>query len=105
VTLQAHDCRPTSPELRCRARADESGRSGPRDAARGGHVATGSLRILYLQFGAEPDLRLPHGWTVDRDDDFVTELQLPIEDATGAADPKVEGDQIAGQPASFENVS
>jgi DNA-binding transcriptional MerR regulator len=43
-----------------------------------GHVAAGPLRILYLQFGAEADLRLPRGWVVERDDDFVTELQLPI---------------------------
>jgi DNA-binding transcriptional MerR regulator len=45
-----------------------------------GHVPSGPLRILYLQFGAEPELRVPRGWTVERDDDFVTELQLPIED-------------------------
>jgi DNA-binding transcriptional MerR regulator len=59
-----------------------------------GHVPTGPLRILYLQFGAEPELRLPRGWTVERDEEFVTELQLPI------GEP-----QIAGQPASFEKVS
>jgi DNA-binding transcriptional MerR regulator len=70
-----------------------------------GHAATGPLRILYLQFGAEADLRLPRGWTVERADEFVTELQLPIEDALGADDSPVEGDQITGQPASFENVS
>jgi DNA-binding transcriptional MerR regulator len=46
---------------------------------RSGHAATGSLRILYLQFGAEADLRLPRGWTVDDDADFVTELQQPID--------------------------
>ena len=39
----------------------------------------GPLRILYLQFGAEADLRLPRAWTVQRDADFVTELQLPID--------------------------
>jgi DNA-binding transcriptional MerR regulator len=38
----------------------------------------GPVRILYLQFGAEPELRLPRGWVVQRDADFVTELQLPI---------------------------
>jgi DNA-binding transcriptional MerR regulator len=38
----------------------------------------GPLRILYLQFGAEPELRLPPGWVVQRDADFVTELQLPV---------------------------
>jgi DNA-binding transcriptional MerR regulator len=46
-----------------------------------GHQPSGSLRILYLQFGAEADLRLPGGWTVDNDDDFVSELQLPLADA------------------------
>jgi DNA-binding transcriptional MerR regulator len=43
-----------------------------------GHEPAGSLRILYLQFGAEADLRLPRGWTVDDAADYVTELQLPI---------------------------
>lgn len=36
------------------------------------------LRVLYLQFGAEPELRLPRGWVVDDAADFVTELQLPL---------------------------
>jgi DNA-binding transcriptional MerR regulator len=36
------------------------------------------LRIIYLQFGAEPELRLPPGYVVDRSADFVTELQLPV---------------------------
>ena len=52
------------------------------DAA--GHEPSGPLRILYLQFGAEPELRLPRSWTVDRGEDFVTELQLPIVDRRGA---------------------
>ncbi len=43
-----------------------------------GHKPAGSLRVLYLQFGAEPELRVPRAWTVDRDADFVTELQLPV---------------------------
>lgn len=38
----------------------------------------GPMRTLYLQFGADPSLRLPPGWTVDRDEEFVTELQLPV---------------------------
>lgn len=49
--------------------------------AASGHDPGGPLRILYLQFGAEADLRLPRGWTVDDDADFVTELQQPIRDA------------------------
>jgi hypothetical protein len=46
--------------------------------AAAGHAPGGGLRILYLQFGAPPDLGLPRGWTVERAVDFVTELQLPI---------------------------
>jgi len=69
-----------------------------------GHAPAGPLRILYLQFGAEPELRLPRGWTVERDADFVTELQLPIADRA-AIGPAGRGTQIAGQPASFEKVS
>ena len=44
-----------------------------------GRSTAGPLRILYLQFGAEADLRPPRGWTVDDDADFVTELQQPID--------------------------
>jgi DNA-binding transcriptional MerR regulator/effector-binding domain-containing protein len=47
------------------------------DAA--GLTASGPMRTLYLQFGAEPELRLPPGWVVERDEQFVTELQLPVE--------------------------
>jgi DNA-binding transcriptional MerR regulator len=43
-----------------------------------GLVAAGPLRIIYLQFGAEPELRVPQGYVVDRAADFVTELQLPV---------------------------
>jgi DNA-binding transcriptional MerR regulator len=39
----------------------------------------GPMRTLYLQFGAEPELRVPDGWVVDSDERFVTELQLPVE--------------------------
>ena len=46
--------------------------------AAAGLVAAGPLRIIYLQFGAEPELRVPAGYIVDRAADFVTELQLPI---------------------------
>ena len=44
-----------------------------------GLTASGPMRTLYLQFGAEPELRLPPGWVVERDEQFVTELQLPVE--------------------------
>jgi effector-binding domain-containing protein len=46
--------------------------------ASAGLVPAGPLRILYLQFGAEPELRVPRAYVVDRDADFVTELQQPI---------------------------
>jgi DNA-binding transcriptional MerR regulator len=38
----------------------------------------GPIRTVYLQFGAESDLRLPPGWVVERDAEFVTELQVPV---------------------------
>jgi DNA-binding transcriptional MerR regulator len=38
----------------------------------------GPMRTLYLQFGAEPDLRLPPGYVVRDAADFVTELQQPV---------------------------
>lgn len=38
----------------------------------------GELRIIYLQFGAEPELRVPPGYVVARDADLVSEVQLPV---------------------------
>jgi effector-binding domain-containing protein len=35
-------------------------------------------RILYLQFGAEPELELPQAYLADQDKDFVTEIQVPV---------------------------
>jgi DNA-binding transcriptional MerR regulator len=43
-----------------------------------GYRPDGPMRTLYLQFGAEPELRLPRGWVVQRATEFVTELQLPV---------------------------
>ena len=43
-----------------------------------GLAPSGPLRIIYLQFGAEPELRIPAGYVVERAADFVTELQLPV---------------------------
>ena len=43
-----------------------------------GEEPVAPMRTLYLQFGAEPELRLPRGWVVDRAADLVTELQLPV---------------------------
>ncbi len=45
--------------------------------AAGFHRA-GPLRVLYLQFGGEPELDLPSDYLVERAADFVTELQLPV---------------------------
>ena len=45
---------------------------------RTGQSVTAPLRILYLQFGAEPELGVPPGYVVDRSADYLTELQLPI---------------------------
>ncbi len=38
----------------------------------------GPMRTLYLQFGADPGLGLARGWVVERAEDLVTELQLPV---------------------------
>jgi DNA-binding transcriptional MerR regulator len=47
-------------------------------ATASGETPAGDLRILYLQFGAEPELGLPKRFLVDRSADLVTELQLPL---------------------------
>ena len=40
----------------------------------------GPLRIVYLQFGAAPELEIPRGFVTDDVADFVTELQQPIDE-------------------------
>jgi hypothetical protein len=45
-----------------------------------GLAPAGPMRTLYLQFGADPALRVPSDWVVERSEDLVTELQLPVED-------------------------
>jgi DNA-binding transcriptional MerR regulator len=47
-------------------------------ATAAGYIDAGPMRTLYLQFGAEPELRLPRAWVVERATEFVTELQLPV---------------------------
>ncbi|HEX7173066.1 MAG TPA: MerR family transcriptional regulator [Candidatus Limnocylindria bacterium] len=47
--------------------------------AASGLAPAGPMRTLYLQFGADPSLRLPPGWVVDRSADLVTELQQPVQ--------------------------
>ena len=59
------------------------GVAAARDALRqwvtaSGLAVEGPMRVLYLPFGAEPELRVPPGWVVHRDEDLVTELQLPV---------------------------
>jgi DNA-binding transcriptional MerR regulator len=44
-----------------------------------GLAAAGPIRIVYLQYGAAPDLRLPSGYVVVEAADYVTELQMPID--------------------------
>jgi DNA-binding transcriptional MerR regulator len=56
----------------------EARRTLERWIATTGLAAAGPLRIIYLQFGAEPELRLPRGYLVNRAADFVTELQMPV---------------------------
>jgi hypothetical protein len=46
--------------------------------AAAGLAPAGPGRTIYLQFGADPELRVPPGWVVDRDEAFVTELQQPV---------------------------
>lgn len=46
--------------------------------AAAGLTSAGPMRTIYLAFGADPELRVPPGYVVDRDEDFVTELQLPV---------------------------
>jgi DNA-binding transcriptional MerR regulator len=46
--------------------------------AAAGFQVDGPLRVLYLQFGGEPELALPRDYLVERAADFVTELQLPV---------------------------
>ncbi|MCV0402603.1 MAG: MerR family transcriptional regulator [Chloroflexi bacterium] len=43
-----------------------------------GLVPSAPMRTIYLQFGAEPELRVPRGYVVQRAADFVTELQQPV---------------------------
>ena len=56
----------------------EARRALGRWVTQAGLTPSGPLRILYLQFGAEAELRVPAGYVVERDADFVTELQQPI---------------------------
>jgi DNA-binding transcriptional MerR regulator len=43
-----------------------------------GFEETGPMRIIYLRFGAEPELEVPDAYLASRDDDFVTEVQIPV---------------------------
>jgi hypothetical protein len=39
----------------------------------------GPMRVVYLRFGAEPDLRIQAAYLAARSDDLLTELHCPIE--------------------------
>jgi len=41
-------------------------------------TADGPLRIIYLRFGAEPELEVPEAYLASGAGDFVTELQVPV---------------------------
>ena len=47
-------------------------------ATAAGLRVAGAMRTLYVQFGAEAELRVPRRYLVDRTSDLVTELQLPV---------------------------
>ncbi len=57
---------------------DEDRRALERWVEATGTAGAGPLRILYLQFGADPRLALPRRFIVDAAADYVTELQLTI---------------------------
>jgi DNA-binding transcriptional MerR regulator len=46
--------------------------------ANAGFAPDAPRRVLYLQFGAEVELRLPRAFLVDESSELVTELQVPI---------------------------
>jgi hypothetical protein len=43
-----------------------------------GHRPAGTVREVYLRFGAEPELALPPAYLTTVADDLVTELQVPV---------------------------
>lgn len=48
-----------------------------------GRQPDGTIREVYLRFGAEPELRLPPDYLTDNVDDLVTELQVPVRQTVG----------------------
>lgn len=43
-----------------------------------GFEQQGPMRIIYLRFGAEPELELPEAYLVAHHADFLTEVQIPV---------------------------
>jgi DNA-binding transcriptional MerR regulator len=43
-----------------------------------GVSGTGPMRVIYLRFGAEPELAVPAEYLASQDADFVTEVQIPV---------------------------
>lgn len=43
-----------------------------------GTETAGAMRVIYLRFGAAPELAVPEAYLASRDADFVTEIQMPV---------------------------
>lgn len=43
-----------------------------------GRTSEGPRRVLYLQFGADPELGVPEAYLAEHPRDYVTEIQIPI---------------------------
>ncbi|RPI23188.1 MAG: MerR family transcriptional regulator [Actinobacteria bacterium] len=56
----------------------DAGRSLEEWITAAGYEQADRTRILYLQFGAEPELELPEAYLAEQDNDFVTEIQVPV---------------------------
>lgn len=47
--------------------------------AAAGPSGLGPMRVIYLRFGAAPELGVPDAYLASRDVDFVTEIQMPVD--------------------------
>jgi effector-binding domain-containing protein len=79
-------------------RLEQAGDGLDRWVAAAGLRRTGPLRILYLQFGAERELRVPPGYVVDRPEDYVTELQRPVGEGALVSAPGAGRRSLPGPP-------
>lgn len=60
---------------------DEATRWGETWAARAGYEVVGPTWLAYLSFSSEDELDVPDGFRADADDEFLTEIQVPIREA------------------------